>query len=231
MVTFTLGLGLEGFMDYQSDYETSLTGDFAKIKAGDEQRVLVDDGNLQLAGPVVQRAEHARRPLARGGERARQVLQRERPELAHPGPAAGARLAQHPDGRGGRLGDLEPEHHRDRQLHLQLDLPHREMGRRDRRPAHRHGVGQRAPRHRLVRAGARSTGAPRRSSDSRDIFTIDESAGGKRKPFLYASLSSAPAGSIAAEQDYFDRTSARRCRSARCSRRRRRSSPTRATTW
>lgn len=34
MVTFTLGLGLEGFMDYISDYETSLTGDFAKIKAG-----------------------------------------------------------------------------------------------------------------------------------------------------------------------------------------------------
>ena len=34
MVTFTLGLGLEGLMDYIPDYETSLTGDFAKIKAG-----------------------------------------------------------------------------------------------------------------------------------------------------------------------------------------------------
>jgi type IV pilus assembly protein PilY1 len=34
MVTFTLGLGLEGFMDYIPDYETALTGDFAKIKAG-----------------------------------------------------------------------------------------------------------------------------------------------------------------------------------------------------
>lgn len=34
MVTFTLGLGLEGFMDYRSDYETATTGDFAKIKAG-----------------------------------------------------------------------------------------------------------------------------------------------------------------------------------------------------
>src|SRR5207244_3870326 len=32
MVTFSLGLGLEGFMDYKSDYETSTTGDFAKIK-------------------------------------------------------------------------------------------------------------------------------------------------------------------------------------------------------
>jgi type IV pilus assembly protein PilY1 len=34
MVTFSLGLGLEGFMDYIPDYETAVTGDFAKIKAG-----------------------------------------------------------------------------------------------------------------------------------------------------------------------------------------------------
>lgn len=34
MVTFTLGLGLEGFVDYQRNYETATTGDFAKIKAG-----------------------------------------------------------------------------------------------------------------------------------------------------------------------------------------------------
>jgi type IV pilus assembly protein PilY1 len=35
MVTFTLGLGLDGLMDYRPDYETALTGDFAKIKSGD----------------------------------------------------------------------------------------------------------------------------------------------------------------------------------------------------
>jgi len=35
LVTFTLGLGLDGFMEYRSDYETATTGDFAKIKAGD----------------------------------------------------------------------------------------------------------------------------------------------------------------------------------------------------
>jgi type IV pilus assembly protein PilY1 len=34
MVTFTLGLGLDGLMTYRSDYETATTGDFAKIKAG-----------------------------------------------------------------------------------------------------------------------------------------------------------------------------------------------------
>ena len=34
MVTFTLGLGLEGFMDYIPNYETSTTGDFARIKTG-----------------------------------------------------------------------------------------------------------------------------------------------------------------------------------------------------
>lgn len=33
MTTFTLGLGLKGVMEYQADYETSATGDFAKIKA------------------------------------------------------------------------------------------------------------------------------------------------------------------------------------------------------
>ncbi len=32
MVTFTLGLGLRGLMDYRADYETALTGDFARIK-------------------------------------------------------------------------------------------------------------------------------------------------------------------------------------------------------
>jgi len=34
MVTFTLGLGLDGLMTYRPDYETDTTGDFAKIKAG-----------------------------------------------------------------------------------------------------------------------------------------------------------------------------------------------------
>ena len=91
MVTFTLGLGLEGFMDYQSDYETSLTGDFAKIKAGTNNACSWTTRHLQLAGAVRQRPQHARRPVARGGQRARQVLQRERPELAHAGAAAGAR--------------------------------------------------------------------------------------------------------------------------------------------
>jgi type IV pilus assembly protein PilY1 len=34
MVTFTLGLGLTGLMDYIPNYDTSTTGDFAKIKNG-----------------------------------------------------------------------------------------------------------------------------------------------------------------------------------------------------
>ncbi|HZV61853.1 MAG TPA: PilC/PilY family type IV pilus protein [Methylophilaceae bacterium] len=34
MVTFTLGLGLDGQLNYRSDYETATTGDFASIKAG-----------------------------------------------------------------------------------------------------------------------------------------------------------------------------------------------------
>ena len=34
MVTFTLGLGLDGLMTYRPDYETASIGDFAKIKAG-----------------------------------------------------------------------------------------------------------------------------------------------------------------------------------------------------
>jgi len=35
LVTFTLGLGLDGLMNFRPDYETATTGDFAKIKAGD----------------------------------------------------------------------------------------------------------------------------------------------------------------------------------------------------
>jgi type IV pilus assembly protein PilY1 len=34
MVTFTVGLGLDGELTYRSDYETASTGDFARIKAG-----------------------------------------------------------------------------------------------------------------------------------------------------------------------------------------------------
>ena len=34
MTTFTLGLGLDGLMDYRADYETATTGDFANIKSG-----------------------------------------------------------------------------------------------------------------------------------------------------------------------------------------------------
>jgi type IV pilus assembly protein PilY1 len=34
MTTFTLGLGLNGLMDYRLDYETSASGDFANIKGG-----------------------------------------------------------------------------------------------------------------------------------------------------------------------------------------------------
>ncbi len=34
MVTFTLGLGLDGQLSYRSDYETASSGDFADIKAG-----------------------------------------------------------------------------------------------------------------------------------------------------------------------------------------------------
>ncbi|HYG32927.1 MAG TPA: PilC/PilY family type IV pilus protein [Methylophilaceae bacterium] len=34
MVTFTLGLGLDGELSYRPDYETATTGDFASIKAG-----------------------------------------------------------------------------------------------------------------------------------------------------------------------------------------------------
>ena len=35
MVTFTIGLGLDGLMNYRDDYETAIVGDFAKIKNGD----------------------------------------------------------------------------------------------------------------------------------------------------------------------------------------------------
>jgi len=35
MVTYTLGLGADGLLNYRPDYETAVTGDFAKIRNGD----------------------------------------------------------------------------------------------------------------------------------------------------------------------------------------------------
>lgn len=44
MVTFTLGLGLDGELEYRPDYETATTGDFASIKGGSLNWPDPDDG-------------------------------------------------------------------------------------------------------------------------------------------------------------------------------------------
>lgn len=46
MVTFTLGLGLDGQLTYRADYETATTGDFAAIRAGSKRWPAPSAGSL-----------------------------------------------------------------------------------------------------------------------------------------------------------------------------------------
>jgi type IV pilus assembly protein PilY1 len=82
MVTFTIGLGLDGQLTYQRDYETP------------RRRLLqYHAGHRRLAGAGRGLALGARRPVARGGERPRPLLQREEPLRARGEPAGHAERA------------------------------------------------------------------------------------------------------------------------------------------
>ena len=74
-------------------------------------------------------------------------------------------------------------------------------------------------------------GAQHGNADSRTIYTIDDGGGNKRKNFTFANLTSDAAGAILAERPYFANKCGAARRSACCSPRRSRPSPTTATTW
>jgi type IV pilus assembly protein PilY1 len=201
MVTFTLGLGLEGFMDYIPDYETSLTGDFAKIKAGvtgcswtagtcdwpvpvaNEPSTLDDLWHAAVNGRGQYFSAGDPNSLALG-------LQTALAKLKVATAAAAASATSSPNitqtsnfifSSTFRTGAWDGEI-----VAQKIDLT----------------TGAVLPAviwSAQASLDSRSSG----NSDTRTIFTIDEAGGGKRKNFKYVSLSSTASGAILPEQSYF----------------------------
>jgi type IV pilus assembly protein PilY1 len=201
MVTFTLGLGLEGLMDYISDYDTSLTGDFAKIKAGatgcswttgvcdwpipagNEPSTLDDLWHAAVNGRGQYFSAGDPNSLALG-------LQSALAKLKVATAAASASATSSPNitqtsnfifSSTFRTGVWDGEI-----VAQRIDLT----------------TGAVLPT--IVWSAQASLDARTTpNSDSRNIFTIDEGGGGKQKPFKFANLTSTPAGAILAERPYF----------------------------
>ncbi len=203
MVTFTLGLGLEGFMDYQSDYETALTGDFAKIKAGTNNACSWTSGTCNWPVPssnapstlddLWHAAVNGRGKYfsASDPNSLTQGLQGALAALNIQTAAAAASATSSPN-------ITETDNYIYSSTFRTVKWDGEIVAQRIDTTS-----GNVLPAI-VWSAQALLDGRTTDSSDSRDIFTIDESAGGKRKPFTYTSLSNSAVGAIAAERPYFD---------------------------
>ncbi|MGZ5096885.1 MAG: pilus assembly protein [Usitatibacter sp.] len=201
MVTFTLGLGLEGFMDYIPNYETSTTGDFARIKTGavgcswttltcdwpvpaaNDPSTLDDLWHAAVNGRGSYFSASDPNSLALG-------LQSALAQLRVQTAAASASATSSPNitqtdnfifSSTFRTGIWDGE-----VVAQRIDTV----------------TGNVLPAI-AWSAQALLDGKTTANSDSRVIFTINESGAGKKKDFKFASLTSVAAGAILAEQPYF----------------------------
>ncbi len=203
MTTFTLGLGLEGLMDYQSDYETSLTGDFAKIKAGTNNACSWTSGTCNWPVPssndpstlddLWHAAVSGRGKYFSAGDpnSLTQGLQNALASLNIQTAAAAASATSSPN-------ITETDNFIYSSTFRTVKWDGEIVAQRIDTTS-----GNVLPAI-AWSAQALLDGRTTANSDSRDIFTIDEAAGGKRKAFTHANLSNAAVGGIAAERAYFD---------------------------
>jgi len=203
MVTFTLGLGLEGFMDYQSDYETAATGDFARIKAGVTGACSWTTGTCNWPAPSSNQPStlddlwHAavngrgKYFSASDPNSLTQGLQQALASLNIQTAAAAASATSSPN-----ITETDNYIYSSTFRTVKWD---------GEIVARRIDTTSGAVLPAIVwSAQTLLNGRTSAAADTRDIFTYDESAGGKRKAFLYANLTSAPSGSRVAERSYFD---------------------------
>ncbi|HQY47973.1 MAG TPA: PilC/PilY family type IV pilus protein, partial [Usitatibacteraceae bacterium] len=203
MVTFTLGLGLEGFMEYQSDYETALTGDFAKIKAGTNNACSWTSGTCNWPVPssnapsTLDDLWHAavngrgRYFSASDPNSLTQGLQSALAALNIQTAAAAASATSSPN-------ITETDNYIYSSTFRTVKWDGEIVAQRIDTVS-----GNVLPAI-VWSAQALLDGRTTGNSDSRAIYTIDESGGSKRKLFTYATLSNAVAGGIAPERAYFD---------------------------
>ncbi|MBL0142683.1 MAG: pyrrolo-quinoline quinone [Betaproteobacteria bacterium] len=203
MVTFTLGLGLEGLMDYQSDYETSSSGDFAKIKAGSSNACSWTTGTCNWPVPSASdpstlddlwhAAVNGRGKYFSAGDPNSLTLglQEALAALNIQTAAAAASATSSPN-------ITETDNFIYSSTFRTVKWDGEIVARRINTT-----TGSVLPAV-VWSAQALLDGRTTANSDSRVILTYDESAGGKRKLFTYSNLTAAPVGARAAERTYFD---------------------------
>ena len=203
MVTFTLGLGLEGLMDYQPDYESSATGDFAKIKAGTNNACSWTTGTCNWPVPSSNNPStlddlwHAAvngrgRYFSAGDPNSLTLgLQGALAALNIQTAAAAASATSSPN-------ITETDNFIYSSTFRTVKWDGEIVAQRIDTVS-----GNVLPAV-VWSASTLLNGRTTASSDTRSIFTIAEAAGGKRKDFTYTALSSSAAGAIAAERPYFD---------------------------
>ncbi|QJR16415.1 pilus assembly protein [Usitatibacter palustris] len=202
MVTFTLGLGLEGFMDYIPDYETNTGGDFSKIKAGTSGACSWTTGVCNWPVPVSGQpstlddlwhaAVNARGTYFSAGDpnSLTQGLGSALSKLQVMTAAAAASATSSPN-------ITETDNYIYSSTFRTTEWDGEIVAQRIDTV-----TGNVLP---AIVWSAQTLLDSRSSatSDSRTIFTIDESGANKRKNFAYGSLSAGAVGAIAAEQPYF----------------------------
>jgi type IV pilus assembly protein PilY1 len=202
MVTFTLGLGLEGLMDYDPNYETAVTGDFPKIKAGTSGACSWTTGTCNWPVPAANdpstlddlwhAAVNGRGKYFSTGDpnSLTQGLQQALAALNIQTAAAAASATSSPN-------ITETDNYifssTFRTVKWDGEIVAQKID-----PATGNVLLAT-----IWSAQTQLDGQAGPTSDTRNIFTIAEAAGGKRKPFLFTSLSSGAVGPIAAEQAYF----------------------------
>ncbi|HRE13209.1 MAG TPA: PilC/PilY family type IV pilus protein [Usitatibacteraceae bacterium] len=203
MVTFTLGLGVEGLMDYRSDYESATDGDFAKIRAGTNNACSWTTGTCNWPVPA-SNAPSTLDDLWHAAVNGRgkyfsasdpnslaQGLQEALAALNIQTAAAAASATSSPN-------ITETDNFIYSSTFRTVKWDGEIVAQRIDTTS-----GNVLPAV-VWSAQALLDGRTTAGGDSRNIFTIDESAGGKKKDFLYANLSSSATAGIAAERDYFD---------------------------
>ncbi len=202
MVTFTLGLGLEGLMDFRPDYEIATSGDFAKIKAGTNNACAWISGTCDWPPPVANdpstlddlwhAAVNSRGQYfsASDPNSLAQGLQSALSKLKVATAAAAASATSSPNitetdnfiySSTFRTGEWDGQ-----VVAQRIDTTTGNV---------LAGI--------VWSAQALLDARTSDNADSRNIFTIDEGGANKRKAFSFATLSAVPSGALAAEQPYF----------------------------
>ena len=146
MTTFALALGVSGTLNFRADYRNPV--DRGRRLRRDPRRDQGLAGVARSAADVrepgrLQQSEVDRRLLAHGGQRPRQVLQRQRRHLGGARAARRAGVDRQPAGLGIGRRNLDAAAERDRQLHLLDQVPVVDLARRRRGAADRPDLGRR----------------------------------------------------------------------------------------